>query len=61
MVSLVFFNILQLPHTVISNSEKLTHPSIHMHYSQSPRITLQAPGPVMVWPAPYNGSQKSDR
>ena len=27
MVILVFFNILQLPHTVISNSEKLTHPS----------------------------------
>ena len=26
-VSLVFFDILQLPHTVISNSEKLTHPS----------------------------------
>ena len=28
MVSLVFFDILQLPHTVISNSEKLTHPSV---------------------------------
>ena len=28
MVSLVFFDILQLPHTVISNSEKLTHPII---------------------------------
>ena len=27
MVSLVFY-ILQLPHTVISNSEKLTHPII---------------------------------
>ena len=27
MVSLVFFYILQLPHTVISNSEKLTHPN----------------------------------
>ena len=26
MVSLVFFDILQQPHTVISNSEKLTHP-----------------------------------
>ena len=26
MVSLVFFDILQLPHGVISNSEKLTHP-----------------------------------
>ena len=23
-----FFNILQLPHTVISNSEKLTHPTV---------------------------------
>ena len=29
MVSLVFFDILQLPHTVISNSEKLTHPNVH--------------------------------
>ena len=29
MVSLVFFDILQLPHTVISNSEKLTHPIVH--------------------------------
>ena len=28
MVSLVFFDILQLPHTVISNSEKLTHPNV---------------------------------
>ena len=27
MVSLVFFYIFQLPHTVISNSEKLTHPT----------------------------------
>ena len=27
MVSLVFFDILQLPHTIISNSEKLTHPN----------------------------------
>ena len=24
----IFFYILQLPHTVISNSEKLTHPSV---------------------------------
>ena len=24
-----FFDILQLQHTVISNSEKLTHPTIH--------------------------------
>ena len=30
MVSLLFYN-LQLPHTVISNSEKLTHPNIHMY------------------------------
>ena len=29
MVSLVFFDILQLPHTVISNSEKFTHPTVH--------------------------------
>ena len=28
MVSLVFFDILQQPHTVISNSEKLTHPIV---------------------------------
>ena len=27
-VSLVFFDILQQPHTVISNSEKLTHPTV---------------------------------
>ena len=27
MVSLVFFYILQLPPTLISNSEKLTHPN----------------------------------
>ena len=25
-----FFDILQLPHTVISNSEKLTHPNVHV-------------------------------
>ena len=30
MVSLVFCDILQLPHTVISNSEKLTHPNVHI-------------------------------
>ena len=24
-----FFDILQLPHTVVSNSEKLTHPTVH--------------------------------
>ena len=30
MVSLVFFDILQLPHTVISNSEKLTHPTVQL-------------------------------
>ena len=28
MVSLVFFDILQLPDTVISSSEKLTHPNV---------------------------------
>ena len=31
MVSLVFFDILQLPHTVISNSEKSTHPTVHAY------------------------------
>ena len=30
MVILVFFDILQLPHTVISNYEKLTHPNRHI-------------------------------
>ena len=30
MVSLVVFDILPLPHTVISNSEKLTHPIAHI-------------------------------
>ena len=25
----IFFYILHLPHTVISNSEKLTHPNVH--------------------------------
>ena len=29
MVRLVLFDILQLPHTIISNSEKLTHPTVH--------------------------------
>ena len=28
IVSLVFFDILQLPHTVMSNSKKLTHPTV---------------------------------
>ena len=27
-----FFYILQLPHTVISNSEKFTHPIVHILY-----------------------------
>ena len=27
-----FVDILQLPHTVISNSEKLTHPNVHVGY-----------------------------
>ena len=31
MANLVFFYILQLPHTVISNSEKLTHPNVHTY------------------------------
>ena len=26
----IFLDILQLPHTVISNSEKLTHPTVYM-------------------------------
>ena len=26
-----FFDILQLPHTVISNSEKLTHPTVQLY------------------------------
>ena len=30
MVSLVFVDILQLSHTVISNSEKLTHPIVQI-------------------------------
>ena len=30
MVILVVFDILQLPHTVISNYEKLTHPNVHI-------------------------------
>ena len=29
MVSLVFFDILQQPYTVISNSKQLTHPNVH--------------------------------
>ena len=31
IVSLVFFDILQLPHTEMSNSEKLTHPIATLH------------------------------
>ena len=30
MVISVFFDIFQLPHTVISNSEKLTYPNLHV-------------------------------
>ena len=37
MVSKVFFYILQLPHTVISNSEKFTHPNVQY------RVLLQRP------------------
>ena len=33
MVSLIFFYIFQLPHTVISNSEKLTHPNVHCTFT----------------------------
>ena len=43
MVSLVFCDILQLPHTVISNSEKLTHPTVQLGYTQglSKRFLMQ--------------------
>ena len=34
MVSLVFLDILQLPHTVISNSEKLTHPTAQRFWAE---------------------------
>ena len=37
MVSLVFFDILQLPHTEISNSEKLTHPTVRV---VCPQVTV---------------------
>ena len=42
MVSLVFCDILQLPHTVISNSEKLTHPIVHVNVSTNvlPRFSF---------------------
>ena len=40
MVILVFFvDILQLPQTVISNSEKLTHPIIHI-YQEVPMLQI---------------------
>ena len=43
MVSLVFFYILQLPHTVISNSEKLTHPTAHaLAHSPGQRLGFAA-------------------
>ena len=35
MFSLVFFGILQLQHTVISYSEKLTHPTAHWQWRNS--------------------------
>ena len=35
MVSIFFFDILKLPHTVISNSEKLTHPNVQPAKTQS--------------------------
>ena len=31
-----FSDILQLPHTVISNSEKLTHPTVHRRTTGNP-------------------------
>ena len=38
-----FSYILQLPHTVISNSEKLTHPIVPVLYSQSDLPPLRSP------------------
>ena len=41
MVSLVFFDILQLPHTLISNSEKLTHPIQHKALKMLKKLKLK--------------------
>ena len=43
MVSLVFFYILQLPHTAISNSEKLTHPNMHKNHTRAAWIRIHFP------------------
>ena len=40
MVSLVFCDILQLPHTVISSSEKLTHPIVYALYKYNTQISV---------------------
>ena len=57
MVNLVFFvEILQLPHTVISNSEKLTHSNIQYHDTAVSRIDCCDPHAVMASSAnPYGG------
>ena len=52
MVSLVFFvDILQLPHTVISNSEKLTHPIVQCivgwDYSKTVILTMLPPTDIL--------------
>ena len=64
MVSLVFFDILQLPHTVISNSEKLTHPTQQpqadslcvrppvTHISQQPVGVAQQPQAASLYARP---------
>ena len=40
--SVIFIDILQLPHTVISNSEKLTHPNAHAQlYCKFPIVSLR--------------------
>ena len=51
MVSLVFFDILQLPHTVISNSEKLTHPTMHCFINRKQGLE---PVTLTHWQAGYN-------
>ena len=43
MVSLVFFYILQLPHIVISNSEKLTHLNVQCTYGSKAVLEPEPP------------------
>ena len=33
-----FFDILQLPHTVISHSDKLTHPNAHVQWPEPNKV-----------------------